>query len=287
MRSAASTPALTVLEPGPLATIQDRGRIGMAAWGVSRSGAADPESHRLANALVGNDPAAATVEFTLGGFTLRAQGDMVVAVTGAPCPGLPMNAPVVVRDGQRLTSGWAAQGLRTYVAVRGGVAVDPVLGSRSTDLLSAIGPAPLSSGDQLPVGVMAGEPAKVDVAPVAPPSAGDLTVPLIPGPRADWITAAAWELLTSTVFVASQDSNRIGLRLEGPSLPRGGTTELVSEGVLPGAVQVPASGQPVVFLADAPVTGGYPVIGYVPSHFLGQCAQARPGQSLSFRRAGH
>ncbi|GAA0950777.1 biotin-dependent carboxyltransferase family protein [Kribbella koreensis] len=276
---AATAAALTVLEPGPLATIQDRGRAGQAALGVPRSGACDRRSYELANRLVGNAPGAAAIEVTFGGLALRAEAEVVVAVTGAPCPDAPLNAPSTLRAGDVLRLGAPRSGLRTYVAVRGGIGVEPVLGSRATDLLSGLGPAPLTAGDVLPVGCEHGPMPGVDLAAVADPVAGDLVVRVIPGPRQDWFAPGA---LLGRRYAVSSNSNRIGVRLEGTPLERIREGELPSEGMTLGALQMPPSGLPVLFLADHPVTGGYPVIAYVARADLDACAQLRPGQSLRF-----
>jgi biotin-dependent carboxylase-like uncharacterized protein len=275
---------LTVLSPGPLTTVQDRGRPGLGGIGVGRSGAADRGAAALANRLVGNDPGAAVLEATLGGLVVRAEADLVVVTTGARCPGSPVHAaPGLLRAGTTLALGTPVAGLRTYLAVRGGIAVAPVLGSRSTDVLSGLGPPPLRTGDVLRVGDPAGPPPGVDVAPVADPAAGEVTVRLLPGPRADWLTAAALDALPGP-WTVTADSNRVGLRLAGPRLDRRVEDELASEGLVRGALQVPPSGAPVLFLADAPVTGGYPVAGYVVDDDVDRCAQLRPGQTLRFRR---
>jgi biotin-dependent carboxylase-like uncharacterized protein len=273
---------LTVLETGPLATIQDFGRAGQASLGVPRSGACDLRSYQLANRLVGNHPGAAALEVTFGGLALETDRDVVFAVTGAPCPGIPFNAPATLRAGQSLKLGTPRTGLRTYVAVRGGVDVPSVLGSRSTDLLSGLGPSPLSSGDTLPVGSGYGPMPGVDLAPVADPPAGEVVVRVTPGPRRDWFTDAGWACLTGQTYTVSSNSNRIGVRLEGEPLERAREGELPSEGMALGALQIPPSGLPVLFLADHPVTGGYPVIAYVTTPDLPTCAQLRPAQPLRF-----
>jgi biotin-dependent carboxylase-like uncharacterized protein len=283
---------LTVLSPGPRATVQDAGRPGFAAVGVPTSGAADRRAHDLANRLVGNAPGAATVEATAGGLRVRAERAVLVAVTGAEVPvsvdGRPVapNAPLLLPAGAVLALGVPARGLRSYLAVRGGIGVRPVLGSRSTDALSGLGPAPLAAGDRLPVGdLAAGEPF-VDVAPVAPlPDRPVLRV--LPGPRRDWLADAAWTALTGAVWTVTADSDRVGLRLSGPRLERAREGELPSEGLVPGAVQVPPDGAPVLFLADHPVTGGYPVLAVVVTADLPLGAQLRPGDLLRFRATAH
>lgn len=275
---------LTVLATGVLTTVQDAGRPGQAALGVGRSGACDRRSYTLANRLVGNLPGAAVLEATYGGLALRADADVVVVTTGARCAGVaPHNAPSLLAAGHELRLGPPAGGLRTYVAVRGGIAVDPVLGSRATDLLAGLGPAVLAVGDVLPIGESREAMPDVDVAPVADPEAGDVTVRLLPGPRRDWFTDAAWVLLRSQAYTVSSQSNRVGLRLEGEPLERARTGELPTEGMVRGALQIPPSGTPILFLADHPVTGGYPVIGYVRDEDVDRCAQLRPGQSLRLR----
>jgi biotin-dependent carboxylase-like uncharacterized protein len=278
------TRTLTVLATGPLTTVQDAGRPGQGALGIGRSGACDRAAAGLANRLVGNDPDAAVLEATLGGLVLRADADLVVTTTGARCSGA-HNAPVTLRAGTELRLGLPDTGLRTYVAVRGGIAVEPVLGSRSADLLSGLGPPALSAGDVLLVGEPTAPMPGVDLAPVPDPPGGEVTVRVLPGPRADWFPSEAAAALTTTAWEVTGESNRIGLRLAGVALERSRTGELASEGMVRGALQVPPSGQPVLFLADAPVTGGYPVIGYVEDADVDLCGQLRPGQTLRFRGA--
>lgn len=280
------TRAAVVLDPGTLCTVQDRGRAGYASLGVPPSGAADLAAHDLANRLVGNAADAATLEVTMGGLRLRAETDLVLAVAGARCPGVDHHAVVHAAAGSQVTLGRPAAGLRSYVAVRGGWDVPPVLGSRSTDVLSGLGPAPVRAWQRLAVGTAAGRPPPVELAPVPEPGSGPVVVELLPGPRASWFTADAWSVLQGTEWGVQGDSNRIAVRLDGPDrLSRARTEELLSEGVVRGAVQVPPSGRPLVFLADHPVTGGYPVIGYVRESDLGTVAQVRAGQRLRFRIA--
>jgi biotin-dependent carboxylase-like uncharacterized protein len=279
---------IEVLAPGPLTTVQDLGRPGYAHLGVGRSGAADRGSLRLANRLVGNPEAAACLEVTLGGLEVRFAVAATVALTGAPCPVTAggragsVNGPLGVRAGDRLVLGTPGRGLRTYLAVRGGIDVPPVLGSRSTDLLSGLGPGPVAAGDRLRIGGDAHGQPTVDHAPV-PVLPGALVLRVLPGPRDDWVTAAARERFVSAEYTVSPQSNRIGVRFDGPALERAGAAELPSEGMVRGAVQVPPDGRPVLFLADHPVTGGYPVIGVVEPGDTDLAAQARPGQSVSFR----
>ncbi|WP_034092400.1 biotin-dependent carboxyltransferase family protein [Streptacidiphilus albus] len=279
---------VAVVRPGPLTTVQDTGRSGVAALGVPRAGALDPPAHRLANRLVGNPPGTAALECTLGGVALRALAPLVAAVTGAPCPvrldGRPAawGAPVLVPAGALLEVGATTYGVRSYVALSGGLAVPPVLGSRSADLLSGLGPPPLAAGQLLPLGPVTGSPVRIDPLPLpAPPT--ELLLRLDLGPRDDWFTGAAHRLLASSTFTVSPASNRIGLRLLGPALERRpGLGELPSEGMVLGAVQIPPDGLPVVFLADHPTTGGYPVVGVVPAADLATAAQATPGTPVRF-----
>ncbi|WP_225232583.1 5-oxoprolinase subunit C family protein [Klenkia terrae] len=273
---------LTVLSAGPLTTVQDLGRPGRAAEGIGRSGACDRTSAALANRLLGNDVGAAVLEVTAGGLAVRAETGVWVALTGARCAGTPYGAPTWLPAGSTLRLGPPTTGLRSYLAVRGGIAVEPVLGSRSTDLLSGLGPAPLAVGDVLPVGTAGNWPG-VDLAPVAQPVPEELVVAVRPGPRADWFADAVHRTLTATAWEVTGDSNRVGLRLAGPALERRRDGELASEGMVRGALQVPPSGQPVLFLADHPVTGGYPVIGYVADADVDRCAQLAPGQTLRLR----
>jgi len=279
---------IEILAPGPLATVQDLGRPGHAALGVGRSGAADVGSHRLANRLVGNADRAATIEATFGGLWLRAGTDLLVAVTGAPAPVFLEsveyggNAPLRLPAGTELRLGTPKTGLRSYLAVRGGIGCEPVLGSRSTDLLSGLGPPRLRPGDTVALGTDVETDPVVDVAPVAGQPA-EPVLRIAPGPRLDWFRPDAWTTLLASAYTVSPDGNRIGVRLIGPALDRAVRHELPSEPIVPGAIQVPAGGQPLVFLADHPVTGGYPVIGVVARADLGAAAQLRPGQHVRFR----
>jgi len=281
---------LEVVTPGPLTTVQDLGRSGLGALGVGHSGAADTPALRLANRLLGNPESAAGLEVTFGGLELVAHGSMTVTLTGAPCPmtvdGRAHWALGVVRvpDGAHLSLGLPLTGLRSYLAVRGGIDVPEQLGSRSCDTLAVLGPAPLATGDRLPVGAPSGPLPGVDLALVAAPEAGDVSLRVVDGPRADWFTADARAALLSGAYDVTADSNRVGMRLSGPVLERARDDELPSEGMVCGALQVPPSGQPTLFLADHPVTGGYPVIAVVVPADVPRAAQVRPGQRITFVR---
>lgn len=279
---------LEVLATGPLTTVQDLGRPGYAHWGVPRSGAADRGSARLANRLVGNPEGAAVLEVTFGGLALRAHDELVLALTGAPCPARAVgrvapDAPFALAAGEELALEPPSRGLRTYLAVRGGLDVAPVLGSRATDLLGGLGPAPLAEGDHLPVGDLRADHPPVDQAAVRGPVAGEVELRVRLGPRHDRFTEAGREQLVAVAWTAGPDSNRIGLRLQGPPLERADDDELASEGVVRGAIQVPPAGVPTIFLADHPVTGGYPVIATVVAVDVDLAAQVRPGQAVRFR----
>lgn len=287
--------ALTVLKPGLLTTVQDCGRIGLAYLGVPRSGAADLPALERANRLVGNAPDAAGLESTLTGPVLRAESDLLVAVTGAPVPvrvggsDVAFGTAVRVPAGAELALGTARSGLRSYLAVAGGLAVPAVLGSRATDTLSGLGPSPLRRGETVPVGdppSTVPDPAASGRAATPQASGSDggiVTLRVHPGPRVDWFTPEAVRTLLTADYQASPTSNRVGVRLTGPVLARTVEAELPSEGVVLGAVQVPAGGEPLVFLADHPTTGGYPVIAVVDPADVPLAAQARPGTPVRFR----
>ncbi|MFF2024652.1 biotin-dependent carboxyltransferase family protein [Streptomyces sp. NPDC058171] len=293
--------AVVVVRPGALTTVQDRGRPGYAHLGVPRSGALDPPAAALANRLVGNPEECAVLETTVTGCTVRPRHGVLAAVTGAPCrvtvDGRPggWGSARWVPAGAVLDLGPATAGVRSYLALGGGVAVDPVLGSRSTDLLSGLGRPPLGAGDVLALGPGRPPVGRVDTAPQpGPPGAHrDLVLGVRFGPRADWFTAAALHVLTTCAYRVSPASNRVGLRTEGPALQRAVAGELPSEGLVLGAVQVPPDGRPVVFLADHPTTGGYPVVAVVREADLPAVAQAAPGTPVRFvvaptaRRRGH
>jgi KipI family sensor histidine kinase inhibitor len=292
-----------VLKPGPFTTVQDLGRPGLAHLGVPASGAADAASLQLANSLVGNEPGAACLEVTLGRLALRFDSDALVAVTGAPAPirvddgegprgtgllpgdELAVGMPIAVAAGSVVRLGAPPTGLRSYVAIDGGIGVRPVLGSRSADSLSGLGPAPLRPGEWLPLerprshhneGQLRRPRAVVT-------AAGPVGLRVIAGPRDDWFAAAALDTLAGSTYVVSPASNRTGLRLTGPELRRGRPGELLSEGVATGSLQVTHDGQPILLLADHPTTGGYPVIAVVATADLGLAAQLRPGQQVRFR----
>jgi biotin-dependent carboxylase-like uncharacterized protein len=281
---------LRVLRAAPQLLVQDLGRPGWAHVGVPPSGALDPAALALANRLVGNSEAAAGLEILVGGCRLLAERSVRVAMTGAQLPlsvdavPKPWGTAVSVGPGQHIEVGTSATGLRSWLAVGGGLDVPRTLGSRSTDTLTGLGPPPVRAGDLLPVGTVPGRPGHGEaVPPVFPSGATRLGVRL--GPRDDAFTAESIAALFAAAYVVSPRSDRVGVRLEaldGSRLLRTGAEELESEGLVTGAVQVPSGGQPLVFLADHPVTGGYPVVAVVDDADLGRCAQLRPGDRVEF-----
>jgi biotin-dependent carboxylase-like uncharacterized protein len=283
------TGSARVRRAGALTTIQDDGRPGFAHLGVPRSGALDPAAHHLANRLVGNEEGTAVLETTLDGVGLLFEQPATVAVTGAAAPvsvdGAPADwgLPVYVPASAIVEVGRAAVGVRSYVAIAGGLAVERVLGSASTDLLSGLGPDPLAPGDVLPIGPPSGLPPAIDLAPYPAPD-GEIELDIRLGPRHDWLSAEGIATLESGTWSVAPESNRIALRLSGPPADRSRYDELPSEGLVLGGIQSLPDGQLVVFLADHPTTGGYPVVAVVDRASLGACAQARPGSLVHFRR---
>ena len=297
-----SVVGLKVVVPGPFTTAQDLGRRGRGHQGVARSGAFDQHSHRLANRIVGNDVGAATIEVLFGPCEFEAVGDVVVAVTGTDSPVVigrreiasemhdgrswvhtreaATNVAFAVRSGERLRIGVPSNGLRTYLSIRGGFTLAPVLGSRSYDSLGQIGPLPLCADDLLPAGETPVAEAWFEVVPQRLPL-DPIAIPLLFGPRRDWLSAAALEGLESLTWTIDPASNRTGIRFAGPMLERR-QGELPSEAMIPGAVQLPLNGLPIVLGPDGGTTGGYPVIGVVPQSGLDALAQRRPGAPVRF-----
>jgi len=279
------------------ALYQDLGRPGRASQGVSQSGALDHSSLIEANLCVGNPRHSTAVEIAFGGFAVKADRAVTAAVTGASCPIVintargtsvtpPSRRAFALDAGDELVLGIPPEGMRSYLAVRGGFAVEPVLGSAATDTLAKVGPAPIITGDWLGLAeqtVAATDPYRP--VPKALPGADDaVTLDVIPGPRTDWFTQKGVETLFSQEWQVTAESSRIGMRLAGAEpLEKRDAAELPSEGTVPGAIQVPHSGQPVLFLADHPLTGGYPVIGVVASHHLDLAGQIPIGAKIRFR----
>jgi KipI family sensor histidine kinase inhibitor len=288
--------AVEIRATGLPVLFQDLGRQGLVSQGISRSGAADRESLKAANRLVGNTPDVAALEITLGGLSFAMRGQGVMAITGATVQttittvsgariDVPHHQAFAVEDGDTVTLSIATAGMRAYLAVRGGFEVASVLTSCSTDTLAQIGPSPLKVGDVIGIAealhgslvAIAEEPAFAMPCPQQ-----TVTLDIVLGPRTDWFTAASIESFLSQEWTASAQSSRVGIRLEGEALAREITGELPSEATLRGAIQVPASGQPVLFLVDHPLTGGYPVIGNVASHHLDLAGQVPVGARIRF-----
>ena len=291
----ARLPALQIINPGALALIQDEGRPGLGAMGVARSGALDVRSLHTANRLVGNPSDATVIEFSFGG-AVRALGDVIVALAGelldlqlttaaGEVISIIDQRPIALHEADSLSLA-PILGARGYLAVRGGLDVPAVLGSRSTDTMAKIGPAALTTGAVLPVA----SGARLAAVDCPQPWPGRLTsdpveVPVLVGPRDDWFTPDALEILFAQQWTVTPQSDRVGLRLHGErALQRAVEGELLSEGVVRGALQIPSDGQPVLFLADHPVTGGYPVIAVLHSSALDLAGQLAPGTSVRFVR---
>jgi len=280
---------IDVVEGGLLTTVQDPfGRPGWRRYGVQAAGALDPDAAAMANRLAGNSAAAALLEITVLGPTLRlvarARVGLAGADLGAVIDGRAL-APGSSAVGSQIHFGERRSGARAYLAVAGGIAVPAVLGSRSTDLRSGFGGfegRALRPGDRLPIGV--GDDAEPTSRPAAAARVGPIRV--FPGPHHDRFLAGALDRLCETEWTASSRADRMGYRLEGPPIQRKEMSELPSLGLPLGAVQVPPDGGPIVMLADRPVTGGYPVIACVARADIGRVAQLLTGDALRFTRAG-
>ncbi|MEV7799188.1 urea amidolyase family protein [Microbacterium foliorum] len=286
--------AIEIVRPSLQLLVQDAGRPGFAALGVSASGVADRRAMRDANRAVGNASDAAVLE-SVGGAVLRFRGAGVAAVAGAVgslglidaggvARQLDHGAPFATVDGDELTLGHPASGLRYVIAVRGGVAAEPALDSRASDTLAGLGPAPLAAGDVLGVGDSAPHPVEPETTPRTLPAPGDLVdLEITLGPRDDWFTPAALATLAGQEWTVTPRSDRVGIRLEGAvPLERSVGGELPSEGAVTGAIQVPPDGQPVLFLPDHPLTGGYPIIGALTDRSLDLAGQLPPGARVRF-----
>lgn len=303
-RSAGAGPAIEVVRPGLQLTVQDLGRPGHAALGVSASGTADRAALRAANRAVGNDPGTAGLEIAGGGAVLRFHGLAVIALHGAPSDAVLLattgerhpvlhGTAVAVEDGDELRLGGLRSGLRTLLAIRGGIDLGPALGSRATDTLAGLGPRgvdgpTLQPGEVIPCHGPASAPHAVEDRALTPsrvPASGDeVVLDVVLGPREDWFTADALRVLLEQEWLVTPSSDRVGVRLQGErALSREVEGELPSEGAVTGSLQVPPDGQPVLFLADHPLTGGYPVIGVLADHHLDLAGQLPPGIRLRFR----
>ena len=298
--SAETSASIEILSAGLPVLFQDLGRFGKTSLGISASGAADRGSLKLANRSVGNAANTAALEIAPAGLSFRMHGHSVIALTGAPSPAtittqtgtsmtLTISCPVALDDGDVVKLQPPMSGMRTYLAIRGGFAVPTILDSWSTDTLAQIGPSALKPGDM--VGINAPLPGSIvqpeDLDPQPLPKAGDTVIlDVTMGPRTDWFTDAGVAQFLSQDWLVTPKSSRVGIRLEGLPLERRNSDELPSEATLHGAIQVPASGQPVLFLADHPLTGGYPVIANVADHHLDLAGQIPVGARIRFNPVG-
>ena len=281
---------ITVLRPGLFTTIQDEGRWGYQALGVPVGGAMDRVSHRVANLLVGNGPDAASLEATLLGPELRVEQDTTVAVAGAEMAAtvdgavLPPNRAVRCRRGAVIRFGERRAGMRAYIAFGGGIAVPPVLGSRSAHTRSGLGPhgRPLAAGDAIPIGPDAGPPAPAAAADPGLTAHGGARIRVLPGPQDDWFPRDALSALQRARFTISSQSDRMGYRLQGPRIARSSEREMISDAAFAGGIQVPPSGEPILLMADRQTTGGYPQIATVITADLPVAAQLAPGDWIEF-----
>jgi biotin-dependent carboxylase-like uncharacterized protein len=298
--------ALRVIEAGPMTSVQDLGRPGFAASGVARSGAADTLSLRIGNRLLGNDENAAALELTLVGGLFRFESPTLICLAGTPAPGAcifsgdrprPLEPwrPAPVGAGERVRIGRLAGGARSYLCLAGGVRTEPVLGSRSTHPAGGLGNPgrPLRPGDH----VETGDPAPgltVTSLAGAPRAEAERrlarrTLRVVPGAHHPVFDHAAVHALTRADFRVHPHSDRVGLRLEGPALPTPCGGRLASEGMIPGSIQVPPGGGPIVLATDAPTTGGYPVIACIIAADLPALGQRAPRDGIRFEwvdRAG-
>jgi antagonist of KipI len=278
---------LRVNTAGLLTTVQDLGRWRYQAMGVPVAGPMDIYSHRLANAMVGNHEDAATLEVTLAGPELEFLDERDVAVTGAQFEHVPQDV-FRVRAGQRVTFGPRIGGARAYVAVSGGIETPMVLGSRATHLPSAMGGIDgraLKAGDELPLGSLSGPPDGGHYRRVLSPSVVSgfsRTLRVLPGPQLDRFAAGALDALQSAPYRIGTDSNRMGYRLTGPRLQHSNGADIISDATPLGSLQVPASGQPILLMADRQTTGGYAKIATVISADISVAGQLLPGDEIRF-----
>jgi biotin-dependent carboxylase-like uncharacterized protein len=282
---------IEVLAPGALTTIQDLGRFGFGRLGVSPGGAADTLALRVGNLLAGNAPGAAAIEVTLLGPRLRFHAAACVAIAGADLgprlDGRPlaMHAALAVPAGGELSFAGGAQGVRAYVAVAGGLDVPPALGSAATDLRGGFGGLAgraLLAGDRLAIGSRGGRPRDLRENARQALLARRTTLRVTRGAHAERFSPAALQRLGEEVWVMRPDSDRMGVRLSGSPLELRQPFELLSEGVGPGAVQVPPGGLPILLGVDHPATGGYPQIAHVIAADLPSLAQLRPPSEVRF-----
>ena len=285
--------ALVVLKPGMLTTIQDRGRWGWQSRGVPVAGPMDPCGHRVANALVGNHVDAASLEITLLGPELAFEDERLAAVAGAEFDvavddrAAPWNAAFLVPSGARLRFRGRKQGARAYLAVAGGIDVTPTLGSRSTHVLSAMGGLDgraVKAGDRIPLGdrsTARGAAPALD-APVVPLPRGEAVIRVLPGPQLDYFSSDALDVLRSAPYAIAQNSDRMGFRLAGPTIGHARGADIISDATPLGVLQVPASGQPILLMADRQTAGGYPKLATVITADMAVAGQLGPGDAIRF-----
>ena len=284
--------SILVKTPGPLTTVQDEGRFFYQSSGIRPSGVMDAAAYEAANALVGNTKGEAVLEMTFLGATLEFQSAAWFALTGADMQAKLDGAPVA-RDqairaeaGQTLAVGMAVSGCRGYLAVRGGVDVPLVMGSRSTDVSAKLGGfdgRALKAGDVLPT-LSVDDWTPTTLRYESPVYESAVTVRVVPGPQEEYFTAAGLETFFSSAYEISPNSDRMGLRLEGPEIESRNGTDIVSDGIVFGSIQVPSGGKPILLMADHQTAGGYAKIGTVLSLDLPKLAQARPGDTVRFQR---
>jgi len=285
---------IQVQAPGLFTTVQDLGREGFGPMGVSPSGAADPMSLRLGNRLVGNAEGAAALEMTLLGGAFLFPDGAIVALAGsdfgASLDGAPVGSWISLeaRPGQTLRLGPTRSGARCYLCVQGGIAVKPFLGSASTHVLSGLGGLegrPLRKGDILNIGSASPSLRKRTIAPKALERLSPSKVLRVtPGPQSDWFPESSQLLFYSVAYRVTEESNRMGLRLEGPPIPENSGGRMISEGVSLGAIQIPHGGQPIILFVEQQTTGGYPKIANVISADLHSVGQLRPRDEIRFER---
>jgi biotin-dependent carboxylase-like uncharacterized protein len=271
-------------------TLQDQGRIGYANIAVPTSGAFDQSAHQLANRLVGNFPNACAIESLRGSFQFSTDTDLVISVTGAAASVQvngrehEMSRAIYVSADSTVAIRPGNQGLRTYIAIRGSISGDSVMGSYSYDELSQIGTPPLKTGDQFTITNQVAGPISGEYFPnFAVSGQAEIELEAMPAPR--WKGFNNGQDLFETEYLVTESINRVGMRLTGPELVWNSTTRLASEGVIMGAIQIPVDGMPLIFGPDHPTTGGYPVIAVVSRSSLNVLAQTAPGTKVRFRRS--
>lgn len=284
--------SVKIVLPGAVMTVQDGGRYGYQETGIQVSGAMDQASFKKANYLVGNDETEAVLEVTLFGGMLEFTEDTIVAVTGADMGPMvdeepvEMNCPLLIKKGQILALGMTRQGCRTYLAFAGGIDVPLVMGSRSTNLKCAFGGyggRALKAGDVLKLGkpklsfdqVKKRRTKGIETSKI-------IEVHAVPGPQQEYFTEAGEKAFYNGTYTIADQSDRMGYRLEGPRAESKNGTDIISDAIPLGAVQIPPSGQPIVLLADRQTTGGYAKIAVVCSFDIPKLAQGRPGDKVRF-----